>query len=196
MKTGLVNNRFFGDGLTTFGNIPMFMIDPVWDDLQMPVLVANIGSLKAPTFEKVIDNGVGSTGVYAYKFADNKEQELFFSLRMPPEYCDAMILESCLIPDTDNSGLTNWGLEYTYTVNNVYQDTTILTAETNINNSYNKDVPLYFDLSNIDTSLRTTFLCRIFREYSKDTFVGKIGLAQLDLHYNKEMVGSTEMLSV
>jgi len=57
-----------------------------FDDLRVAASSVKLTGLKQPTWEKLLDNGSGSTGVYTLAFPHNTETEVFFNVQIPHIY--------------------------------------------------------------------------------------------------------------
>lgn len=141
---------------------------PVWNDLRVPLLSTNAGGTNAPTPVVVRkDAGGSSQGVFAYRFSDTQEQELYCSVQLPhgilKTHAHAHI--HWITPDTTAS-TTVWGIEYSIAnVNATYPVSVIATAAGTMNGIQYQHLLTEFpeiDLSSARDS--SVILIRVFRD--------------------------------
>jgi hypothetical protein len=172
----------------------------VYEDLRVPVTSTKRGGTKDPTLRRVLDNGSGSQGVFAFWFDKNVEEELYLIVQMPHAWKEGSQIYPHIhwLADTDLNGSTvEWGLEYSWaSIGNTYGNTSIITE-------YNTLAALgpvtayqhtYTTLPAIDATGQTMssiLMCRIFRNAasSNDTYNRDAALLEIDFHYEIDKLG-------
>lgn len=174
----------------------------VYDDLRVSLETTKLGGVNDPNFSKVLDNGAGSQGVFAFHFDKAAEEEVFFSVQFP----HAMQLGSTIEPhvhwlpkDTD-TGTVRWGLEYTWVdLNGTFGNTTIIYAEDAGDGTALKHQ--YASFGGVSgasiTGVSSMMICRLFRDatHLNDTYDNDAIALEFDIHIKKDAVGSRSQAS-
>ncbi len=175
----------------------------VWNDYVVPLSSAKARGTKFPGYEAFMDDGAGSTGVWAYAFDAGAEEELSFTVQMPHSWNGTIICPHLhWSPANDNSGSVVWGIEYTWieynsSTPNTFPATTIETKTAAITTSDHKHLITEFTgitPSSDQDNISSILVMRLFRDatngsddYNSDAF----GLS-FDLHYEINTVGSRQ----
>jgi hypothetical protein len=178
-----------------------------WNDIRIEPTARNTGT-NAPTFEKYLDSGSSSRGVYLYSFDDvaaNSEKEIFFTMQMPHDWDNSNIhVHAHWIGATTQvtASKIRWGLEYSWSsVNYVFGNTETLYADTveggdTTVTAFKHYLTEFADIapSGSQNSLSSILVGRLFRNSSNiaDTYTGKAGLLYLDAHYQMNSIGSDQ----
>ena len=184
--------------LFTSVGYPYLFTPTMWDDIRVPLTATKGGGIRDPDFVKFRDDGVGSTGVFAYSFDPTNEEELFFNVLIPHSYK----LETDLKPHVHWAtktptavGTVKWGLEYTAVIlNSAFSVDTIVTATY----TFSADMQyahLVTGLPNISgsgvlTDVASMLICRVFRDAAADTYADDATLLEIDFHFEMDSVGS------
>ena len=190
----------------------------VWDDLRVPLTSVKLGGVKDPTFAVWKTDGSGSRGVWAWSFSDqavaSNEEELFFAAQLPHSYKEGSDI-TCHVHWTPAvSGNANefvkWGLEYSFAdINeNFAANTTIIysdassaaTATSSGDATLTAGKHYLSDLSVItgtNYKISSILICRVFRNSSDaDDDLAQAAIAfEIDFHFEKDTVGSREILT-
>ena len=191
-----------GDNYATFendGTIIFYGEATVWDDLRVPLERAKDRGAKVPTFEQFKNNGAGSTGVYAYNFAD--DDELFLSVQMPHSWREGSIIypHIHLAPKTDGTGKkTKLTMEYEWTsLLETHGDTTIENRDVDLETAYKQllyDIPSG-GIDGVGQTISSFLTCRIARNAAEaNNFAGDIFFLEFDVHYQMNTLGSRGIL--
>lgn len=171
----------------------------VWDDIRVSALATRLGVIRPPTFAQLSDDGAGSTGVFTYMFADNSEQQVFFSVLIPHGYKLGSDLHPHVhwSPQTADTGQVDWFLEYTISnYEGTFGNTTTITISDDGEGTINKH-QIATPAAPIDgssTQLAAMLICRLYRDggQGNDDFIGDAALLEFDLHFEQDTVGSRE----
>lgn len=98
----------------TIADAVNFLFGPRTVEIIVPLSSAKAGATKIPGWVQVIDDGAGSTGVYAYAFDSGSEEELFFHIHLGDYYTADTDIRFDLhwAPIDNTSGNIVWGIEY------------------------------------------------------------------------------------
>ena len=179
-----------------------------WDDLRVEPSVRGTGS-NNPPFEKWIDNGAGSRGVYLYSFDDtatNSQKEIFFTAQFPHDWDGGTVSPHVhWIANVNSDEVTNkvkWVLEYSWTnINEVFANTSIVSGNVNYGDGSLTAKKHYLtetdDITPSDTQNHKSsiMVCRLYRNSGdtvEDTYPDKVGLLYVDIHYQRNSFGSRE----
>lgn len=187
-------------------------ISKTWDDLRIEPVVKTTG-VSAPTLEKWLDNGAGSTGVFLYSFDDAlaaAQKEIHFNMQMPHNWDGSAIeLHVHWIPNlADTAATPFWLLEYSFAgIGQVFGNTT--RVEVGGNTAGDADLTAFKhyitplttitpvgDQANI-SSILVGRLRRISGDV-RDTYDvagNKVGLLYIDAHYRIDGLGSSTATS-
>ena len=167
----------------------------VWDDLRVSLDRGKTAGVNVPAFEKVIDNGAASAGVYAYNFDDG--DEIWFSVQMPHSW----LLASTIYPhlhwcaEGDASGANvGIGLEYSWCDTDETFAASALLPRDVAGTTALKQVLSEFaavGISGAGHTLSSVLLCRFYRyAAASDNYAGGIFALEIDFHYEMDTVGS------
>lgn len=168
----------------------------VWDDLRVSMTDTKGAGVKDPGFIKVLDNGTGSPGVYAYGFDPLIQEELFFACQIPHTYKQDTDITAHVhwVPTTTNSGDVVWGLEYTWSnVNDTFGNTAILTVTDAADLIIGKHQAVALNtITGTGKRESSMLLCRIFRDstVAADTYPDDAALLEIDFHFLNEKLGT------
>jgi len=175
-----------------------------WDDLRVPINAIKLGGVNDPNFTKLLDNGSGSTGVYAYLFDKSAEEEVFFAVQIPHKWKQGTSIHPHVhwIP-TVNGGVgtkVSWGLEYGFAeIGNVFGNTSIIYGNTSVPNEdpvANKHYLTELGVISMSgvRSVSSMLFCRLFRDAGgvggTDDYDADVALAEFDFHYQIDSPGS------
>jgi hypothetical protein len=170
--------------------------DVVWEDLRVSLETAKPGATKVPGFEKVRDDGAGSTGVYAYHFDDSTIEEVFFEVQLPHAYKQYSPISPHIhwLPKGTGTGVVRWGLEYSFTnIGEVFPTTSIIYAENaGSGSAYMHQIGEFSTILCPDKKISSVMLCRLFRDAShgNDTYTGDAVGLTFDIHIQLDTNGS------
>jgi len=87
---------------------------PGWKDMLGNFTNAKITGTNQPVWTKVVDDGAGSTGVYAYAFSPNVLNELWVMFQINHDYAigTAFYPHIHWLPDNTDTGVVRWGIEW------------------------------------------------------------------------------------
>ena len=169
-----------------------------WDDIRIPITNMKPGISNDPTFEKMIDDGSGSTGVFSYSFAKNSEDEMGFSAQLPHSYKEGTDLDFHVhwAPSVGtDTGDVVWGLEYqvksidgTYSTSTIVEKT-IAASGTALKHTLT-DVS---EISGTGLKISAMIMGRIFRKVKAvgdGGYDDKVWLLEADFHFQMNTVGS------
>ncbi len=195
----IVGNDTDNIELEADGTLVMNGTATVWDDIRVSALSTKLGPIKQPTFSQFADDGAGSTGVYTYMFADNAEEQVFFSVLIPHGYKlgSNLHLHVHWSPQTTDTGQVDWFLEYTISnLDGTFGDTAIVIMSATGDGIINKQ-QLAEHITSIDGSglqLAAMLICRLYRDggAGNDDFTGDAALLEFDIHFEQDTIASHE----
>lgn len=169
-----------------------------WDDLRVPMGDFVLRGVNDPGFEQLLDDGGGSVGVFAYKFAGStSDEELFFTVQLPHSYQEGSTLKPHIhwtVEDTASSQTVVWGLEYAWAqLSATFAATTqTLRATATPAAILFHNVTAFGDISASLATMSSQFICRLFREQSNggDTFAQDAAVVEFDIHFQQDSLGS------
>ena len=176
------------------------LVETVWDDLRVAMTRAIPGPALAPTFAQFVDDGGGSTGVYAYMFPDNAERQLFFSMQMPHSYKEGTDLLAHVhwSPQTVSLLQVDWLLEYTIAnIDGTFGNTVTIKMSDLGDGTVNKhQVTASVSINGAGLTVSHMLICRIYRDggVGTDAFVGDAALLEFDVHFEVNTMGSRQEL--
>ena len=170
-------------------------VDTGWNDLKSPLVSAKLTGNNQPTWTQVIDNGSGSTGVFAHGFSATVLNELWISMHMPHDYQPGTNIFPHVhwLPSTTDTGTVRWGLEFSCAKGHdqeAYPTTTTIFLE-----QVAAGTALFHQLIevpdpglNIGIEPDAIILVRLFRDaaHANDTFTGVALGLELDAHYQSD----------
>jgi len=197
-----------GKRSSRYPNYPLDTVLYYWDDIRVPASSVQGGAIGGPTFEKFIDNGAGSQGVYTNMFDPDTPQEVFFHVQMPHRYKEGTVLYPHVhwSPTTNDAGTVKWWIEYTWTnVNSAFPNTVIdTTVSTVVSGSQYLHVIASFDpiepdstpIGSDDKRISSMLMCRLLRQADvpppDDEYPAKAALLEVDFHFQIDAPGSIE----
>ena len=170
----------------------------VWDDIRVDPLSTKLGPLKQPTFSQFADDGAGSTGVFTYMFADNAEEQVFFSVLIPHGYKLGSNLQPHVhwSPQTTDTGQVDWFLEYTIAnLDGTFGNTATIIMSDNGDGTINKHQKAETDtIDGSSLTLASKLICRLYRNggQGNDNLTGDAALLEFDIHFEQDTIGSHE----
>ncbi len=174
-----------------------------WEDLSVPLTGATVGATgSAPTLTKFKDNGSGSTGVYAYVFADSVSNDAVFSVQLPHNWKQGTNIKPHIhwAPGaTVASENVVWELECNWAnIDAAFGNTSVQTITASVGATGNKHLMSPFsDLSGAGMTLSSTLDCRVARLGADvaDTYTAGAWLFSVDFHYEIDGFGSDSAAS-
>lgn len=174
-----------------------------WNDLVIPMISSSAGSLNPPAITKMLDNGAGSEGVWAYAFNDaatsGNEKALLFTTQLPHDWKEGTAIHPHVhwAPSTTGAGDVKWGLEYTMidVEGGAFPNTTIIysvpEAAGGVAKAHKKSELGTLDMTGKKISI--CLVCRVFRNSSAvdDTYADNVFGISLDFHYEIDSFGSS-----
>jgi len=170
-------------------------LNPEWEDLRVPLDKAKAQGSNIPDFIQFKSTG-GSTGVFAYAFDKNTEQELHFTIQLPHSYAQGTDLVPHVHWSPPGALLGNviWGLEYTISnINGDFGDTTIVYCTGSTDGTAYKHFLTNFDkIADPGITISSMIVCRIFRAAGEtaDTLDSDAFALEFDVHYQMNSLGS------
>ena len=195
-STGDININSTG-GYVNIDAKNIYLVNTVYDDIRVPVTSVKAAGTKDPGFQKILDNGAGSVGVYTYHFDKDIQEELFFTLQIPHSYKSGTNLLPHVhwMPTSTGGGNVVWGLEYSlnHFNNGTFPNTSIVTG-TGAAGVVSKT----HLLTNLSTGIIGTtgvssmLLGRVFRDSTNlaDTYGADAALLEIDFHYQIDKLGT------
>ena len=173
-----------------------------WEDLRVSLITAKVPASNYPSFSQVNDDGAGSTGVFAYHFAD--DEYVFFTVQLPHAYKEGSTIYPHIhfmttsdVSPADNFGI---GLEYDWVNVNDDEATNTSTVEIDVStgvNSSGKHQVADLATSGIDGTDKTIssiLLCRLYRKAaSGDNYADDVIITDFDIHYERDTHGSRDI---
>lgn len=183
------------------GAIELQGVATVWEDLRGPAHTLRAGGAGVPGFAQIKDNGAASTGVFAFHFDDTAEEYLFFGFQIPHAYKEGtdIYFHVHWAPTNANVGTVRWGLEYTWANQAAVMANTVLVyINQAVNNEDDKHIRTDFAaISGAGKTISSMLMCRVFRHAGDgaDTYVGDAALLEVDIHYERDTMGSREIVT-
>jgi len=169
-----------------------------WNDLRAPATVGQPGGSNDPTFQKMIDNGAGSRGIYAWVFRPTDQRQLFYWLQVPHGWKEGGIVKPHFhwAPDTANAGNVLWGMEFCFaTPAGTFPNTTLSTvvAATELT-ALKHQIAILADITLTGAKISTMIGFRAFRDGASgsDTYLDDAYLLEIDFHYRTDTPGSRQ----
>ena len=190
-------NCCISDGVPVYSG--RFRYTPnVYDDLRTPSTATNAGGANDPTFAQLLNNGSGSTGIFAWLFPQNLERELFFWAQVPHTWTEGSIIKPHIhwAPTDATAGDVVWGLEYTKaTPLSVLPNSTITTVtDSTDTTSLKHQIATFPDIVATGDKISTMIGCRLFRDgpNAADTYANDAALLEIDFHFQLNTPGSRQ----
>ncbi|RUM43007.1 MAG: hypothetical protein DSY80_06260 [Desulfocapsa sp.] len=194
------------DSIDITGNDSVELIGDAttWTDLRVPLSATRRGSSRRPSFDKTLDNGSGSQGVFGLHFDSSTEEEVYFEVQMPHEWKLGSTLKPHIhwMPSANGSAgqKVSWGMEYSFQkIGETFANTTIIYGDTTIpDETLVADRHYLTELGEIDASgidsVSAMFTCRIFRDATgaggTDSYTSDAVLLEFDFHFEVDSFGS------
>ena len=180
-------------GFETDGTLTFNGSATVFDDLRVPISSAKLLGNSDPDWETFVG------GTYALAFADNVDQEVFFSCQIPHGWKLGSNLNPHIhwSPDGTDTGSVTWKLEYAISdISGTFTSSTTMSA-TDAGDGVDRKHQ-YVDLGDIDMSAYTEtndvsimLINRLWRDVDDgDDFSGDAFLLEIDFHYEIDTIGS------
>jgi hypothetical protein len=182
-----------------------FILDPAqWDDLRVSASATGVGAANAPAFQKNMDNGAGSVGLFQRTFAAGARNDIFAEFQLPharmPD--SDLYLHFHWIPLNNNGGDILWEYEYSLAnLSGAFQVTaTIVDQVATVNAGAFLNQNNHTDLAvipGLGVTLSAFLVLRISRLGADiaDTYTGEAALLGVDLHYMINTHGSKTQVS-
>ncbi|MCU0810608.1 MAG: hypothetical protein MUE59_06160 [Thiobacillaceae bacterium] len=171
--------------------------DPLWEDYRVTLASAKPGATNPPGFEKLKDNGAGSTGVFAWHFSATALEEVFFEVQLPHAFVQFRgTIEPHIhwCPTTTNTGVVRWGLEFTgANFGDVIGNSSIIYAqEAGLGTAYRHQIAKWSGIDARTFAISRVFSCRLFRDAANaaDTYSADAAALSFDFHLQVDALGS------
>jgi len=204
---GIVDgDNYFGDydagnyvKIDSSGNMSLSGDATVWDDLRFPIVSLKLGGVNDPNFVKVLDDGLGSTGLYAYAFDKTAEEEVFFAVQFPHKRKSGSNVRPHVhwMPTGTDTGDVVWGLEYSWAnINAAFGNSTIITVTQTASGTVNTHQMALMDaITGTGKTSSSMMLCRVFRDATNvaDTYDEDAALIEVDFHIEIDKMGDQSL---
>jgi hypothetical protein len=163
-----------------------------WDDLLVSGLAVKTIGASAPD----LVNFAGSTTLQLYGFdGATTTEEVFATFQMPHGWIGSAIYPHVhWSPINANAGTVRWNFEYTWTdIGQTFGGTTTINATSNTSTTaWKHEITSLGTLTPLATQdgISSILVCRLFRDPSLDTYASDAVLLYLDIHYQKDGLGS------
>jgi hypothetical protein len=144
----------------------------------------------------------GYPGVYTWHFAPDQSNEMHFSLQLPHTYKEGTNIFPHVhwCKTTSNEGNVKWGIEYTIkNYNDVFGGTSILEATTisvgDDNTPYEHLITNLGEITGTGLKISAMLMGRVYRlgTDTEDTYPDDAALLEIDIHYQLDAAGSTQI---
>ena len=201
-------NRQFGDVTTV--NYSQFESDgtyvaygnaTTYEDIQMPLLSANTSILNPPTLTKILDNGIGSRGIYAYAFSASSINDVQLACELNHTYEEGSDIEFHVhwYPETTNIGNVVFELEYALNnIGDTLSNTTVVSkTDTTLGIAKNHMYTTIVNIPASDIKISAGFTARLSRlgNNLSDTYTGSVYITRAALHIKQNTLGSRVMMN-
>jgi hypothetical protein len=186
-----------GGGIASDWHMPADLIfdDTVWDDMRGPATNARVPAANGPDLDQ-FPTGDGSSNIKTYCFPDGSDTYLFYDYQIPHGYKLETDLYPHLhwAPSSADTGNVAW--EFEYTIGNVSgtmaNAATLTLADAGDGTQDKHQLAAFSAISGTGLGISAAILARIMRDGNggSDTFTGKACLMDLDIHFEKDTVGS------
>ncbi len=184
-------DQTISSNLETTGQL--FKHSPGWRDILGSFSNAKTTGPNQPTWTMVVNDGAGSSGVYAFAFAPTVLNELWTSFHLNHDYAigTPFFPHVHWLPDSTNTGVVRWGIEFSAAKGHdqeVFPTTTIIFIEQSAPGIINRHMLAEVADPGITVpgaEPDMLILVRFFRDaaHANDTYTGNaIGL-NLDAHF-------------
>ena len=172
-----------------------------WEDLQFPLTAAKLTGVSDPSFTKIVDNGAGSTGIYAYSFSASADQQVFVSTEMPHDWKEGSNYYFHLhwYPATTDTGRIVFSVETaTSDINSIAGNSYVTRYVYSITvNSIKKHLMTELftvNASALHISHGIGFTIKRLGSDPSDTYPGTIWITRAAIHYERDSFGSNTKL--
>ena len=171
--------------------------DTAWDDVVTPLSSVSLpAGISGPDIIKINDDGLGSTGVYAYGFDSSIEEEIIFTIQLPHTYKAGTDVMPHVhwVATTAAAGNVVWGLEYCISLNGVAANATTLMTVTDATPVATKtqQIAAWDAIDGTDLVESSIINCRLYRKAADvaDTYAADAVAMSFDMHYQIEKLGT------
>lgn len=171
----------------------------VWDDIRVPVNSVRVPGSKAPTWTTY---SAGQLLAFDYQAVSGNEEEIYFVAQLPHGYKEGTNISPHVhwVPDVNDTGTVRWGLEYEWVNRDgTFSGTTTIYADHVIDQQINDQVKTFFSaISGAGKTISSMIVGRLFRNssHANDDLTGMdLLLLEIDFHFEKDMVGSRQILT-
>ena len=195
-----LTNVKFGDAsnYSTFeadGTLLMVGNATVWDDIRIAIALRGSGG-NNPTFALL------EGGLYAYKFAGNATNEIFFEVQMPHSWAEGTTIYPHVHWVSNGSNTTDavtWGLEYDWeNISGSFGGTTSTITNSVLSTGLkvqNINELASAGISGTGKNISSMLLCRLYRSGGSDPNNDDCFLLTFDIHYQINTIGSRDKLT-
>lgn len=174
-----------------------------WGSNRVSPLSSKFGGSKDPNFEKFMDNGSGSQGVFLYHFDDTVEEELYVDIQASPDYKEntAFFVQIWWTPHANGGSgeLVSWGIEFTVAApGNVFGNTNIFYSNDSLPNGDLIEDRLYYteiEIPAFPLAIGGCSAARIFRDATGtgeiDNFGDHAMLISIVIKYEVDALGAS-----
>lgn len=187
------------EGNQTFAG-QIALSNTVWDDMRMGSFTAKLPTSNYPSWDKIADDGAGSTGIYGYNFSDG--DYLFMQTQFSHKYKYGTDIHPHIhfLCDTDVDPSDNFGIGIEYIWHNITDSITTstiveTTIPTGVNSSYQHQLVELgsTDIDGTGKTLSSLFMCRIYRFAAlTDNYAGGVIITDFDIHFEMDAIGSDQ----
>ncbi|NIQ10462.1 MAG: hypothetical protein GWO10_16320 [candidate division Zixibacteria bacterium] len=185
--------------INSSGHLTLVGDATVWDDLRVPVYQTKLGGTKDPDFVKVLDDGAGSQGVFAYLFDKTTEEELYFAVQLPHAWKAGSSITPHVhwMPTDTDTGSVVWGIEYSWaSINGTFGNTTLVTKTDAADGTADKhQMAVFSAISGTGHTASSMIICRVYRKAADaaDTYNADAALIEVDFHYEVDKIGDNSL---
>lgn len=171
---------------------------PYWDDIRIAAISTRLLGYNDPPLVKLVDNGLGSTGIITYGFSNLVEQELGFWLQIPHGWKLGTDLHPHVHWCRTSAGIGGvvWGLEFSWAeIGGIFPQSSIVLASDTTGSAALEHRVISFPTMPIAISTVSAMIgCRIFRQVSNpsDTYAASAALLEIDFHFELDAPGSRQ----
>jgi len=170
------------------------LTESVWREARSAANDMKVSPTIAPSFEKLTDDGSGSTGVYTYVFSADRDEEIYFAIHLGSNYKLGTDFYPTFhfIPGDTGTGNVKIDVEY-FLVNGSFGSSTIITKTLALDGTQeHKDV----DFDAIDgtpyTGIDNIFLIRLRRDVSvADNYAGNVFILEFTVKHEIDQLGNS-----
>lgn len=168
----------------------------IWATERAASTVAKVPADRAPSFEKLTDDGASSYGIYTYVFSSDRDEEIHYNIRIPSHYKWGTNIYPTFhfVPSDINTGNVKIAIEYVLLDGNSIPNSVLL------NKTFALDgviecKELDFDVidgSGISGSINNQFLVRLKRDVSvASNYTGNIFIIEFTLTFERDQIGNS-----